>query len=476
MKRIAFVLMLVGMVFGSAFADRPLRIMPIGDSITYGQGWDPYGGYRAVLRELLVAAGYTVDYVGTQTGNQGTLSTSGDIQHEGHGGWTADRVLDAFPGWSAQIDAPNVILLLIGTNSCNSDHTSVMNQIKALLDEIKRLQPSAHVICGTLPPFLNGTEVGSNIVWIEDHNALLRTEITSRAYEGDRISLADIYPVISPTEGMNDDRHPNETGYRAMAHVWFDAITAVFPNPAVEPEEPDLTVVQCVMDEKTGDHLSLSFNGTVGAGALDATHYSFSAGFEPASFAFSNGGRSVVITGTRPAPAGVTCTVNISGVPSSSGAKTVVPASLNFRFLPYGARYYVPEIGLYRKVYGFTFPASAGYLNNAPVYDFDEHASVGAYTRIAYWIELQKDGEELQYMWISMDSFTNDTSRIAIPTLQALTGDREIIQKFVTNMKVISNVEGVTSGDKERGNIEFWPYNYYQATNRRRVGIHIRCG
>ena len=81
-----------------------LRILPLGDSITYGQGWDPHGGYRAVLREKLVAAGYDVDYVGNETRNQGTLKESGDIEHEGHPGWRVDQIAKMLPIWSGSFE------------------------------------------------------------------------------------------------------------------------------------------------------------------------------------------------------------------------------------------------------------------------------------------------------------------------------------------------------------------------------------
>lgn len=459
MKNIAIVLF--SFIINAAAFAAPLRIMPLGDSITYGQGWDPYGGYRAVLREKLVAAGYDVDYVGTQTANQGTLAQSGDVQHEGHPGWTVEGIASAFPEWSSKIAAPHVILLKIGTNNCNGNHDVVMTQLRGLLDDIKRLQPSAHVVCATIIPFLNGTEVGSNDAWVQEHNALVSAEVASRAAAGDRISLADLYPVVSPTEGMNDDRHPNETGYRAMADVWFSAITTAFPDPTATFPEPDLTAVKCEMDRKTGSRFTVWFNGRVGDDATNAAHYAFNAAFAPSKFSLSSDRRSVEITSAQPATAGVACTVSVSGIPSESGAKTVVPASFEFHFLPYGAKYYVPEAGRYRKVYGFTFPTAAGYMDTPPVYDFDDHLNVGRYSRIAYYIELQKEGEEMQYMWVSMDKFTDDPGRIAIPTRFALTEEKEIFQQFVSNMKVQSNVPGVVSGDKPRGNIEFWPYDYF---------------
>ncbi|MCP5545455.1 MAG: hypothetical protein H7A49_16285, partial [Akkermansiaceae bacterium] len=48
--------------------EAPVRIMPLGDSITQGccSGSAVEGGYRNRLHDLLDSAGYTVDFVGTQ--------------------------------------------------------------------------------------------------------------------------------------------------------------------------------------------------------------------------------------------------------------------------------------------------------------------------------------------------------------------------------------------------------------------------
>ena len=454
------VLLACGMCAGLVAA--PIRIMPVGDSITYGQGWDPYGGYRAVLREKLVAAGYDVDYVGTQTGNQGTLATSGDVQHEGHLGWPVGSLTTEFPAWSAVVDAPHLILLKIGTNNCNGDHDEVMRQMGALLDEIKRLQPSAHVICGTLVTFLNGSEIGSNDAWVQEHNRRLTAEVASRAAAGDRISLADLYSVVHTVDTMNDERHPNEAGYRAMAEVWFDAITAVFPDPAATPEEPALTAVGCTIDDATGDSFTIRFNTSVGDSAAVLDNYSFGGAFTPLKATIADDRRSVVIAAERPVQAGVPCTLNVSGVTSMSGERTVVPASFTCSYLPYGAAHYVPEASRYRKVYGFTFPDSCGFASAPPKYDFDCHDQIGRFTRVAYYIELQRSNEQMQYAWISMDAFTDDAGRIAIPTKFALSNPQEIIQQSVQNMRVWSNVDGVKGdGSIRAGNLEFWPYSYY---------------
>jgi hypothetical protein len=43
----------------------PLRILPLGASITYGTGSSDGNGYREHLRDLLQLAGFTVNMVGT---------------------------------------------------------------------------------------------------------------------------------------------------------------------------------------------------------------------------------------------------------------------------------------------------------------------------------------------------------------------------------------------------------------------------
>ena len=62
----------------------PLRIMPLGDSITEGSG--AAGGYRLPLYIALTNAGYNVDLVGSHASNTAP-GLGPETHHEGHGGW-----------------------------------------------------------------------------------------------------------------------------------------------------------------------------------------------------------------------------------------------------------------------------------------------------------------------------------------------------------------------------------------------------
>jgi hypothetical protein len=88
-------------------------------------------------------------------------------------------------------------------------------------------------------------------------------------------------------------------------------------------------------------------------------------------------------------------------------------------------------------------------------YDVDNRAAiVKPFDRIAYVLELQKSGGPMQYVFVSMDAFTDDPAKVGIP-------DGWKFQQKVTAMNVHCNVAGVTTGiGLDGGNVEFWPNNY----------------
>jgi sialate O-acetylesterase len=136
---------------------------------------------------------------------------------------------------------------------------------------------------------------------------------------------------------------------------------------------------------------------------------------------------------------------NGAGLPASA-FRAVSPAALQVDDIP------VPESKEYRLIYDLN-------LNNlgaAPAYTVDNRALAGQFSRIAYCLELQKAGEPLKYAYVSLDAFTADAGKIAIPTL-ASGAD---FQVKATNLNVFSNVDGITAGTGIAGNLEFWPHNY----------------
>jgi sialate O-acetylesterase len=100
------------------------------------------------------------------------------------------------------------------------------------------------------------------------------------------------------------------------------------------------------------------------------------------------------------------------------------------------------------------------FSNGAPYQVDRPEAITGPISRVGYFMELHKVGDPVgqnQYVFASMDAFTQDLKKIGIPTFD--TG--AFFQQNVSNLSIASNVSGVVEGvNLGTGNIEFWPSNY----------------
>jgi sialate O-acetylesterase len=96
-------------------------------------------------------------------------------------------------------------------------------------------------------------------------------------------------------------------------------------------------------------------------------------------------------------------------------------------------------------------------------YDTDTHSKIDRpFDRIAYFMELQDTDGNSRDVYVSMDAFTSDASKIGIPYF----GSGEFYQQNVTNMDVFSNVGSIVTGTGlTGGNIEFWSNNYGPANS-----------
>ena len=96
----------------------PCKILPLGDSITWGIQYD--GAYRVELFTKAVAAGQNITFTGSLSNGPTTVSGKPFPQkNEGHSGWTIDQDASLIPSpalSTASGGIPHIILLHIGTN------------------------------------------------------------------------------------------------------------------------------------------------------------------------------------------------------------------------------------------------------------------------------------------------------------------------------------------------------------------------
>jgi sialate O-acetylesterase len=114
----------------------------------------------------------------------------------------------------------------------------------------------------------------------------------------------------------------------------------------------------------------------------------------------------------------------------------------------------VPEAKDYQVVYDLDLTKLGPSIN----YDVDNHQNIHRpFDRIAYFVELQDADGNAKDVYVSMNAFTDDPSKVGVPVF----GSGAHFQQNVADMDVYSNVKGVVTGNHlNGGNIEFWPNNY----------------
>ncbi|MHC4265160.1 MAG: SGNH/GDSL hydrolase family protein [Planctomycetota bacterium] len=221
-QRLMLVLIVVGVMLLDCFsadtvANEPVKIMPLGDSITYGYGYPIKNGYRKPLYLSLVNGGYNIDFVGSLTNGDFP-----DPSHEGHSGWhaaqdgTTNDILDRVHDWLTSNPA-DIVLLHIGTNDI-TDANQDPNEVSDILDEIDRYSEDITVILALI---INRATYNPETT---QYNNELNSMALGRITAGDDIIIVDMESALNYPTDMSDNLHPNTAGYAKMADVWYDAL------------------------------------------------------------------------------------------------------------------------------------------------------------------------------------------------------------------------------------------------------------
>lgn len=208
----------------------PLRIMPLGDSITCGT----YpGGYRTKLWSDLASAHYTVDFVGASASNPDPVNLP-DPDHNGYGGWRIEQLDADVVGWM-DASKPAAVLLHVGTNDVaqNYDFGDISTRLSHLIKDITTQSPQTHLIVAQIIPILDSASESR----VQAYNSLVSDVVASHAANGELVTLVDMHSVLT-TSDLSDGVHPTKAGYDMMGNAWFNAIKSLGPigNPIETPE------------------------------------------------------------------------------------------------------------------------------------------------------------------------------------------------------------------------------------------------
>ncbi|WP_207480489.1 GDSL-type esterase/lipase family protein [Arenibaculum pallidiluteum] len=230
-----------GTAFMDASAARPIKLMPMGASLTRGYvQTNPLvenGGYRTELYKLFQADGKTVNFVGTQQHGPSTLP---DRDHQGSPGqqidWMTPRATDYL-----NKTQPDGVLLLMGTNDVRSSDTlqTILQQMSDLIDTVATHESRPKIFLASLPPIDPRTHTQAQIDKLNAFNAALPDLVAQKkalGYDIVFVSMASL-TLDDISDPPNDTGvHATPEGYKKIADAWYTALKAAGMTDAVPGE------------------------------------------------------------------------------------------------------------------------------------------------------------------------------------------------------------------------------------------------
>ncbi|MGB4758946.1 MAG: SGNH/GDSL hydrolase family protein [Candidatus Saccharimonadales bacterium] len=217
-------------LFAQPTPTAPIKLMPLGDSITLGWNYYPGtslpapGGYRTLLWQKLVQQdGKNIDFVGTLSSGPPELS---DKNHEGHSGERIDQIRASIDTYLASAQ-PDVVLLTIGTNDVlqNYSISAAPARLQDLVDRICTTRLNTRIVVSTIPP-RPGLDSRVNT-----YNAAIPGVVTASQNKGCKTTYFNMNSyMVSSDLASSDNTHPTMAGYDKMAEAWYPVVTGLYNN------------------------------------------------------------------------------------------------------------------------------------------------------------------------------------------------------------------------------------------------------
>ncbi|KAL2074178.1 hypothetical protein VTL71DRAFT_7956 [Oculimacula yallundae] len=191
----------------------PLRILPLGNSITFGFLSTDGNGFRKRLLDKITTTGTNAQYIGSVRAGNMT-----DNRNEGHPGAIITEIAN-FSRVSLVL-RPNLILLMAGTNDMNNNLLAgATDRLGALIDMLTTACPDAVILVAQLTPATNAAVEAR----VEQFNPSIPGLVAARERSGRKIAVVNMTRFVT-TADLKDDIHPNDAGYSKMSDAWFEGV------------------------------------------------------------------------------------------------------------------------------------------------------------------------------------------------------------------------------------------------------------
>lgn len=232
--RQAFIpLLAVILLGGHAYGQTPVRVMPLGDSITGSPGC-----WRALLWNQLQDNGYTnLDFVGSLPAQGCGMNHDGD--NEGHGGILAINMANAnqLVPWLNTTN-PDIVLMHLGTNDVWSNRATetILAAFSTLVDQMRANNSAMKILVAQIIPMDSAQSCSSCAQGVINLNNALPAWAASLRTSASPITIVDQWTAFSTSSHTYDGVHPNSAGDQLIADNWFDALNNLLDGGIVLPD------------------------------------------------------------------------------------------------------------------------------------------------------------------------------------------------------------------------------------------------
>jgi hypothetical protein len=199
----------------------PCRILPVGDSITFGINYE--GSYRPELFHKALMAGQKITYTGTLMNGPAMVDNMPfPKRFEATSGITIDGISKQITNNKTLMMPADIVLIHIGTNDMYMTPAGAPDRLGKLIDQIIVGLPDALIAVAKIIP------LGSSSSAVSTYNAAIPGVVQTRVAAGKHVIVVDLNTGF-PAGGM-DSVHPYQSGYNWMGDKWYDAIGSLFPK------------------------------------------------------------------------------------------------------------------------------------------------------------------------------------------------------------------------------------------------------
>ncbi len=208
--------------------DEPVRIMPMGDSLTQGKEHNNCGAYRPALLEMLDNDGIEYVFTGKHDWSAQNI-TNFQMMHSGTGGATVESLAKELPEIANR--NPDIVLLMIGRNNDYHGEPLAERIYDLLVKPMLEMYPNVTVYVASIPPIRmwNGAEsLNMNDKAQTDSYPAIKAMVEAHKSAGEAVEFVDMSAEATGLtwEDFNEEDHvhPLPESYAKIATQWHNAI------------------------------------------------------------------------------------------------------------------------------------------------------------------------------------------------------------------------------------------------------------